>query len=91
MMMSSRTSILKKLACSDEVASNLNVRLRWGRVTARAPVWKPAVVVARLAAPGPPTLYTRYGDWPGAMAIAAVLGLIGLAVARTLTARRGAE
>jgi len=26
---------LRKLACSDEVAGNLDVRLRWGRVTAR--------------------------------------------------------
>ena len=25
----------EKLACSDEVACNLNVRLRWGRVPAR--------------------------------------------------------
>ena len=25
----------KKLACSDEVPGNLNVRLRWGRITAR--------------------------------------------------------
>jgi len=26
----------QKLACSDEVAGNLNVRLRWGRITAYA-------------------------------------------------------
>lgn len=63
----------------------------WGRVTARAPVWKPAVVVARLAAPGPPTVYTRLGDWPGGIAILAVCGLICLGLGRALTARHRAE
>jgi apolipoprotein N-acyltransferase len=63
----------------------------WGRVTARAPVWKPAVVVARLSAPGPSTPYARLGDWPGVVAGVATCALACMAVARALTARRRAE
>ncbi len=63
----------------------------WGRVTARAPVWKPGVVVARLAEPGAPTPYAHLGDWPGAVAIAGVCVLAGWALARALTARRRPE
>ncbi|HUK61850.1 MAG TPA: apolipoprotein N-acyltransferase, partial [Dongiaceae bacterium] len=63
----------------------------WGRVTAQAPVWKPAVVVARLAAPGPPTMYDRFGDWPGAAALVTVCVLACVALGRALTPRRRAE
>lgn len=40
----------------------------WGRVLATAPVWTPAVLVHALPAAGPPTPFTRWGDWPGALA-----------------------
>jgi apolipoprotein N-acyltransferase len=46
-----------------------------GRVTHRLPVWTPAVLTAPLSARGLPTPYTRWGDWPGAMAGLAVVAL----------------
>jgi apolipoprotein N-acyltransferase len=46
-----------------------------GRVTHRLPVWTPAVLTAPLAAPGLPTPYTRWGDWPGMLAGLALVGL----------------
>ena len=63
----------------------------YGRITARAPVWKPAVIVARLSAAGPPTPYGRWGDWPGVAAGAACAALALVALARALTARRRPE
>jgi apolipoprotein N-acyltransferase len=59
-----------------------------GRVTHRLPVWTPAVLTAPLSAPGLPTLYTRVGDWPGALAGLAVLALALVAARRALTRRR---
>ncbi|HUK63669.1 MAG TPA: apolipoprotein N-acyltransferase, partial [Dongiaceae bacterium] len=50
----------------------------YGRVTARAPTWTPAVVEAVLPPAGPRTPYTRLGDWPGVLAL---LTLAALAVA----------
>jgi apolipoprotein N-acyltransferase len=46
-----------------------------GRVTRRLPVFTPATLVARLGRPGPATWYTRLGDWPGWLAVAAALVL----------------
>jgi apolipoprotein N-acyltransferase len=45
-----------------------------GVVTARLPVFEPRVLVTALPAVGRPTLYTRVGDWPGALA--GVLSLV---------------
>jgi apolipoprotein N-acyltransferase len=45
-----------------------------GVVTARLPVFEPRVLVTALPAVGRPTLYTRVGDWPGALA--SVLSLV---------------
>lgn len=53
-----------------------------GRVTHRVPVFREAVLVARLDRPGPPTLYGRVGDWPGLLALALVLGLALAGVVR---------
>jgi apolipoprotein N-acyltransferase len=39
-----------------------------GRITHRLPVFAPGVIVARLSPPGLPTPFTRFGDWPGALA-----------------------
>jgi apolipoprotein N-acyltransferase len=62
-----------------------------GRVRARAPVFEPAVLVARLSRPGPPTLFTRIGDWPGAVAVVVVAALFAAPLARRLTARGDAK
>jgi apolipoprotein N-acyltransferase len=59
-----------------------------GRITRRVPVWTPEVLVATLAAPGIPTLYTRLGDWPGWLAGFGTLALLLDAGRRALTARR---
>ena len=59
-----------------------------GRITRRVPVWTPEVLVATLAAPGIPTLYTRLGDWPGLLAGFGTLALVLDAWRRALTARR---
>jgi apolipoprotein N-acyltransferase len=48
-----------------------------GRVTRRLPVFVPGVLEGRLSQAGPPTLYTRIGDWPG---LACALALVLLAV-----------
>ena len=58
-----------------------------GSVVARASTWRPEVLVGRLASPGPPTLYTRAGDWPGTLAGIATGLLAVAAIARALTAR----
>jgi len=47
----------------------------WGAVTARLPVFTARVLVARLPAAGARTLFTRAGDWPGALAALAALAL----------------
>jgi apolipoprotein N-acyltransferase len=54
----------------------------YGRIVARAPVWKVAVLSDVLPAPGRPTWYTRVGDWPGWLAFALlavniILGKLG--------------
>lgn len=63
----------------------------YGRVRARAPVFRETVLSAALPAPGPPTLYSRLGDWPGALALVAVvvLALLGMRAALTARAPRG--
>uniref|UniRef100_A0A832MLK2 Apolipoprotein N-acyltransferase n=1 Tax=Eiseniibacteriota bacterium TaxID=2212470 RepID=A0A832MLK2_UNCEI len=53
----------------------------WGRVIARLPAFREAVLVARLPRPGPATPFTRWGDWPG---FAALLGVVALASSRLL-------
>jgi apolipoprotein N-acyltransferase len=52
----------------------------YGRVTARLPVFREDVLVTPLPRPGPPTPFTRWGDWPGlvALGVAAVLVLRGV-------------
>jgi apolipoprotein N-acyltransferase len=56
-----------------------------GRVRGRLPVWSEGVLVSRLSPAGPPTLYTRVGDWPGVLAALIVaIGLV-VGVARALT------
>jgi apolipoprotein N-acyltransferase len=47
----------------------------FGVVTAKLPVFTPRVLVAPLPARGAPTLYTRAGDWPGALAALFALAL----------------
>ena len=47
----------------------------FGAVTAKLPVFTPRVLVAPLPEPGSPTPYTRFGDWPGSLAVLAVLAL----------------
>jgi len=44
-----------------------------GRIVRRLPVFQPAILTGRLAAPGPPTLYGRIGDWPGIVSTLLVL------------------
>jgi apolipoprotein N-acyltransferase len=58
-----------------------------GRITGRLPVFRPGVLTGRLAAPGRPTLFTRLGDWPGLVALAAVV-LLGWNRWRTRSAAR---
>ena len=47
----------------------------YGRITARLPVFRAEVLVAPLPQPGPPSPFTRWGDWPGLLAGLAVAGL----------------
>jgi apolipoprotein N-acyltransferase len=54
-----------------------------GRVTRRLPVFQPGVLVAALPPVGSPTPFTRFGDWPGALALLAC----GVVAVRALTAR----
>jgi apolipoprotein N-acyltransferase len=51
-----------------------------GRITHRLPVWTAATLTGPLAAPGLPTWFTRFGDWPGigAALAAATLALLAL-------------
>jgi len=51
-----------------------------GRVRHRLPVFTPGVLTAALARPGARTLYTRIGDWPGALCVLALLGLAFTAI-----------
>ncbi|HYM80091.1 MAG TPA: apolipoprotein N-acyltransferase [Candidatus Limnocylindria bacterium] len=55
-----------------------------GRIVERLPVFRTAVLIAPLPAPGIPTAYARLGDWPGVLALVA-----GLALAAGVT--RGAR
>jgi len=55
----------------------------WGRTRARAPIQQEAIVAAAIAPPGPPTWFTRLGDWPLVLLIAA------LVVAAVRAAREG--
>jgi apolipoprotein N-acyltransferase len=47
-----------------------------GRVRQRLPVFTPGVLIGALSAPGPRTLYTRVGDWPGIACGLALLALV---------------
>jgi apolipoprotein N-acyltransferase len=58
-----------------------------GRITRDLPVFTTGVLVGPLGVPGRPTPFTRWGDWPGALACAAVLALAVIAAARALTGR----
>jgi apolipoprotein N-acyltransferase len=49
-----------------------------GRVLARAPVFRPWVLSANVPPAGPPTPFTRFGDWPGLLAAISAL-LLALA------------
>ncbi len=44
-----------------------------GRIVARLPAWKAAVLTASVPPAGPPTPYGRFGDWPGAFALVSAL------------------
>jgi apolipoprotein N-acyltransferase len=48
----------------------------YGRVTARAPTWTPAVVDGVLPAAGLRTLSTRLGDWPGVLVTLTLIALL---------------
>jgi len=54
----------------------------YGRITQRVPVFTAAVLIGPLATPGPPTLYTRLGDWPGLLCAAGCLLLALRAIVR---------
>jgi len=54
----------------------------YGRITQRLPVWTPAVLTGPLATPGPTTLYTRLGDWPGLLCAVGLALLAGRSVWR---------
>ena len=58
-----------------------------GRVTQRLPVWRPAVLSGTVGAPGLPTLFTRFGDWPGMLSFVVTLALVLIAAGRALTVR----
>jgi apolipoprotein N-acyltransferase len=45
----------------------------YGVATARLPVFVPQVLLARMPAAAGTTLYTRFGDWPGGLALAIFL------------------
>jgi len=63
----------------------------YGRVRSRAPVFQETVLAAALPASGPPTLFARVGDWPGAIAwiAIAVMALFGARAALTAREERG--
>ena len=67
-----------------------------GRVKARLPVFKEGVLVGSPGVPGPPTWFTRVGDWPGLVAtlcfawLAIAPALFGR-IAIALTARAGSS
>ena len=46
----------------------------YGRVTRRLPVFTAATLVAPLPPAGPPTPYTRVGDWPGILTLVLAAG-----------------
>jgi apolipoprotein N-acyltransferase len=47
-----------------------------GRVVDRLPIMESGVLIHALPPPGLPTLYTRIGDWPGALALVIALVLL---------------
>ncbi len=53
-----------------------------GRVTRALPVFQPGVLVGRLGVPGVPTLFGRFGDWPGLLAGVIVMVFVVLALRR---------
>jgi apolipoprotein N-acyltransferase len=55
-------------------------------VTKRLPVFAADVLIGTLASPGPRTLYTALGDWPGMACTVAVLLLVLLALRRARAA-----
>ena len=61
-----------------------------GRVIARAATFTPAVLACAVPPCGPPTPFTRLGDWPSWLSVTALVAL-GLGAARTLTARVPAD
>jgi apolipoprotein N-acyltransferase len=72
------------------VARCANTGLTWlidgrGRVLRSGPVFAPAVVAGPVSPPGPPTPFTRLGDWPGLACGAATLALLAAATRRALT------
>lgn len=48
----------------------------YGRVRQRLPVFQSGVLAGDPGPPGLPTPFTRFGDWPGALAVASVLLLL---------------
>jgi apolipoprotein N-acyltransferase len=47
-----------------------------GRVRGRLPVFQAGVLTLPLMSPGPPTWFTRVGDWPGVLSGIVIVGLI---------------
>jgi len=65
----------------------------YGRITQRLPVFTAAVLSAPLPSPGPRTIYTRLGDWPGllcaaGLALLALRALAGRSTPRPRETRR---
>jgi apolipoprotein N-acyltransferase len=58
----------------------------YGRITQRLPVFTPGVLVGPLSTPGPRTLYTTLGDWPGLLC-GAGLALLALRAATSRAPR----
>lgn len=56
-----------------------------GRVTRVLPVFTPGVIVGRLGVPGVPTLFGRFGDWPGVLAYVMVAVFVCVVVRRRHT------
>lgn len=47
-----------------------------GRVRSRVPAFEERVLVGNLGVPGPPTAFTRFGDWPGLLVLLAIAALV---------------
>jgi apolipoprotein N-acyltransferase len=74
------------------VARCANTGLSWlidarGRVLRSGPVFERAVVSGPIGPAGPPTAFTKVGDWPGFLCVAFTLLALALVLRRALTRR----